>query len=538
MKILGREINIMKGGSIDDSFFSKFSAVTFPWLKKEKEFVQYKRTDTELEKCWNVYISNPIVFGGINTIALKCLSNGFEIKSEDEGLKVYIEERLDVLDLQSMLFYMIQNALIFGDSITELSLKGNIINGLKQLNPVKWDGELNSRTGEITHTYNEKQIKAEKIIHFNFFPIPEKTYGIPLIKAVIDQAESATSIDESIREAINRHGTTKWHIKILPDRNNRYPSKEVMEEFSADLADLKTQQTLITTDRFEVEGLDTQGVPNIQNYNEYLSNLISTGLGVPIEALGQASRGSTFATAKVRMDMFLASISFYQEIVSDVITTQLVSRIADSYLGGEGESKSNINVKFIINPVFEDDRAKKAEWMAKLAPYGILTSNEMRELLGYEVSEEIPEEVIEEEEIESKSFDLISKPYPNEFSCRVNDPSKYDKFRRVNGAQTLRGRRVDVIYGIKAGTSEIQSYRLPTTSWDSTHARNFCRQRSGLFEDISKSSVEKKEINIDRDGYRPDEIYESDFGAFDKKWEKAKTDILGEVEEYLEEKIE
>ena len=270
MKIFGREI-FTGGENRGESFFSKLIERNF-W-EKDKEFVVYTRKKSDLERYWNIYSSNPIVFGGINAIGLKCLSNGFEIKTNDESLKSYIEERLDVLDLQSMLFYMIMNALVFGDSVTELSMKGNLITGLKQLNPVNWESELDPKTKKVKHFYNGKQIDSEKILHFNFYPTPEKSYGIPIIKAIEQQAKSATSIDESIRESIKRHGTTKWHIRILPDERKRYPSKETMEEFSADLSDMKTQQTLITTDRFEVSALDTQGVPNIQNYNEYLSNI-------------------------------------------------------------------------------------------------------------------------------------------------------------------------------------------------------------------------------------------------------------------------
>ena len=46
------------------------------------------------------------------------------------------------------------------------------------------------------------------------------------------------------------------------------------------------------------------------------------------------------------------------------------------------------------------------------------------------------------------------RPYANEHAARIHDPKKYDALRRRNGAG---GNGVDFIFGIKDGTSEVQS---------------------------------------------------------------------------------
>jgi hypothetical protein len=78
-------------------------------------------------------------------------------------------------------------------------------------------------------------------------------------------------------------------------------------------------------------------------------------------------------------------------------------------------------------------------------------------------------------------------PYPNEHSCRLEDPGKYVKFSRVNCDQKHNGKCIDVIYGRKKdGKSEIQALRFKTKSWTETDARAVCKTRGGSFEPAKK----------------------------------------------------
>ena len=76
------------------------------------------------------------------------------------------------------------------------------------------------------------------------------------------------------------------------------------------------------------------------------------------------------------------------------------------------------------------------------------------------------------------------KPYENEHACRLNEPSKYDEFRRKNGAQEHNGKKYDVIYGkIKGGDKwEQQAYRYPKATWEQSAAAAHCKTHSGKFE--------------------------------------------------------
>ena len=78
--------------------------------------------------------------------------------------------------------------------------------------------------------------------------------------------------------------------------------------------------------------------------------------------------------------------------------------------------------------------------------------------------------------------DTILEPYPNEHACRLNSPGKYDRFARKNCEQKHSKKCIDVIYGIKAGKSEIQALRYKTKIWGASAAKSHCKSRKGTFE--------------------------------------------------------
>jgi len=87
-------------------------------------------------------------------------------------------------------------------------------------------------------------------------------------------------------------------------------------------------------------------------------------------------------------------------------------------------------------------------------------------------------------------------PFQGEHSCRLNDPKKYPKIRRVNCDQKKDGKCIDVIYGIiKPKESEIQALRFSTKVWTKADAKKVCKDRGGTFE-AAAPPKEKKELDM------------------------------------------
>jgi hypothetical protein len=107
--------------------------------------------------------------------------------------------------------------------------------------------------------------------------------------------------------------------------------------------------------------------------------------------------------------------------------------------------------------------------------------------------------MIESTEIEIDEIEI--KPYPNEHSCRLNLPDKYDRFARKNCEQKHEGKCIDVIYGVKDNKSEIQALRYSTDIWTASAARSHCKSREGSFEAASGKEIDFEKISVyDIDG--------------------------------------
>lgn len=76
-----------------------------------------------------------------------------------------------------------------------------------------------------------------------------------------------------------------------------------------------------------------------------------------------------------------------------------------------------------------------------------------------------------------------TKPLPNEHSCRMQEPEKYDSFARDNCKAKVDDKCLDFLYGIKAGTSELQAYRYRLEEgWTAEAAGAHCSKHNGKFE--------------------------------------------------------
>lgn len=94
---------------------------------------------------------------------------------------------------------------------------------------------------------------------------------------------------------------------------------------------------------------------------------------------------------------------------------------------------------------------------------------------------------------EEKDLEIADiKPYPNEHSCRLNSPDKYDRFARKNCEIKHDDKCIDVIYGIKEGKSEIQAMRYKKDIWTEETAKNHCKSHEGSFEAASGEEASEK----------------------------------------------
>lgn len=98
---------------------------------------------------------------------------------------------------------------------------------------------------------------------------------------------------------------------------------------------------------------------------------------------------------------------------------------------------------------------------------------------GYKSLEEFLAETVE---VTAEFIAAEIKPYPNEHSCRLQDPGKFDKFRR--GTRNHKGKKYSIIFGHPkdGGGWEEQAYRYAKDTWTAAEAQAHCKDHKGSFE--------------------------------------------------------
>ncbi len=106
-------------------------------------------------------------------------------------------------------------------------------------------------------------------------------------------------------------------------------------------------------------------------------------------------------------------------------------------------------------------------------------------------------ESMEDDDEDDRACGMVvdKRPYPNEHAARLNNPDKYDSFRRDNDAG---GAGIDFIYGILAdGGSELQAIRFDKDRYSAAEAKAWLREHDFdaiLFEEATGERSVSEEV--------------------------------------------
>ena len=96
-------------------------------------------------------------------------------------------------------------------------------------------------------------------------------------------------------------------------------------------------------------------------------------------------------------------------------------------------------------------------------------------------------------------------PYADEHSCRLVSPSEFQEFRRQNNWKQIDGKRVDAIFGLRDGKTELQAIRYPKSEWSKADARSHCSsQESILFEPAVAPQIREEKMSHRSKFIRPE----------------------------------
>lgn len=355
------------------------------------DLFNFKGDDRDYEhliKLGKIYKRGGPVSEAIRTYANLVFSNGFRVEGEDSGLNDGIEEALDDMGLEITGPSVIIDALVYGDAFHEIGYgqgsKKDIPVVLFPRNPESFRidadkyGKVSSYTQVIKRDLgNDEEIPlgVDSVFHFSIENLGGSVYGISLIDSAYNDILWDAMISESTAQAIKRHGFPRFHVKV--GQSGEDVPEATMRMIDAQFKNLISKQEFVTTADVEISNIDQMGQTNAKLYGEWSTMRLCTALGIPEELLG-LGRGSTEATANVKLRAFYDKISSIQKKFARAFTQQVI----DKMTGAPGKCR------LVFNEVNPDDEAKLAAWMAQLMsatpvdPFAVLPRKFVQDRLG------------------------------------------------------------------------------------------------------------------------------------------------------------
>lgn len=320
-----------------------------------------------VKECKEIYLRGGPIGDAIDAYPLFTLTNGYRIIG-DEGREDLVNQVIDWLEeqniyLDAIIWQGILDAIICGTAFQEIVYDRSgrvwgIIPRDASSFEVQYD-QFGRITGYVQYVQEgipgvERKIgiEPERLLTLTLFPNPGDPYGVSLIYRARDDIYRDTNTIDSIAMAIHRHGTGKHDVTV--GEPGDIISREQLEIIKKEFKNMSTNDFFIHGPGIHISDIGGT-LTGLSDYSNIMLQRLACALGVPEEILG-LGRGSTEATATVRLKAFYDKISTIQAIVSRVYSKEIFDRIT----GVPGV------VWLEFNDVSPQDEKQKAEWISML----------------------------------------------------------------------------------------------------------------------------------------------------------------------------
>lgn len=380
---ISRQLDAVASSHVTQSTPRTFSART---SSKTRHFFNARtRSDETLRRCKLLKEKGGIYAAGLEKYATVANRNGSRLEGDDQQLVAMVQKRLESINMDKVIEHMINDAVFYGWSLQEFLMEGDKIVDLLQCDSETFDPEYDDH-GRLTGFKQtipgalgiKKQQPIEKgtVLYFSWKWLALKAW---------DEIDRDNKIIEGITVAIERHGFRKYHIRV--GAAGEQVGEAVVRKVGQMFENLKYDNEITTLHDVIISPIDDNEMIGAKVYNDIYLQRYAAAIGVPEEILG-LGRGSTEATAQVRMQAFYDDVGTLQKMAARAITMQLIDRIT----GRPGA------VRWVFNDVSAEDDKVKADYIATLMrsneidPYAIITRQEARQYLGLKAEENADEQ--------------------------------------------------------------------------------------------------------------------------------------------------
>jgi len=352
--------------------------------RKTKGDERLPKSVTFQDRSEKLYRLDPLIFSAINRITRMVTSPRIIFIGENEADVEKMETFAKQIKLRKILREAIKDALVYGYSIIELVMdgRGQNIEKLRIIDPKsidfqkESDGTIKRDSNDEIEGYFVKEIGATtpeelprtRVVHIKFFGIGEESLGITPLEPAFKSAWIRLNLEESLGEAIYRHGFPIFYFKIGGEDNPCTP--DLVKEAKNILKDFESVQELILPHWIEPGSLgEKTQITDISDSLRYFAGELAFGMEIPKAYLMASDK--IVLTEEESID-FAKTIQNYQDILIDILEEQLFSRW-------------NTYQRMAKKPTMMFESASSAEKMSRarristLAQRGVLTRDDKME---------------------------------------------------------------------------------------------------------------------------------------------------------------
>lgn len=364
------------GGTTESSYFERHS---------------YSRG--QLAEYRDIYERGGPIAALIDTRALMAFGTGVEFVNHDDrelvgmvdGETVTITDWLDdAFDgVEDLLVQVGKESYVFGRALGEIvESDAGGFSHVELIEPwtmrPDWDehGEVQRWEQEVERPHGTSLTQSfdpDEVAHFRLQRIGRKPIGISLIEQNYDEIQRFAANQDAIQNTLKLHGFPKYHVKVGREDGGSVVNDTALRRVRSRFRNFDEKTNWVTGRDIDIENVDT-GATEIDGITEHDLMVLAAGFGVPEEMAG-LGRGSTEATAKVRLQAFERMARSEQRILADQFIEQVIRPVLARYTPFPRDANIGIEFGDVVS-----DQTATAEWLQSFREY--YTVDEVREKLG------------------------------------------------------------------------------------------------------------------------------------------------------------
>jgi len=365
------------------------------WFKREQQGIIVPSYDIKIGETAEIkfdqyiqaYLDDAAIKTAVDFLVDQIVGPGYYITGDEKSVKA-VEDFLNSNSFYNLLHEITLEVIIAGNSFIELVEPKKIeqlhLLKLSSVRRVKRDVYGRVKSYVLNVGGREKEIKAERIVHFKYNAVDNSAFGVgvlrPLLASRVDPngntvpslLEIKTQTINDIRQIIHRY---------LPRYIYKFKGKSdtKVQEYATTLKNLAPTQDFYTNEDVEVAEVKMDPRAKFAEWLEFLNNEVLAALQTPVVKLF-TTPGFTEASARAAVEAAERKVRTLQEFLRRNIENEILKPYCDQN-----------NLKYVnFNWGQPDIPELDFDQIIKAAEIGVITFSEAKNMLrrlGWEIPE-------------------------------------------------------------------------------------------------------------------------------------------------------